>query len=202
MIELPDLGWDVPPPSRCGRTTKSGRPCQHPRMPQPYPNPSRWQSPACKRHASLEELRDQEAAFQATEAAISDHQATLPVACWSWPVTEEHRARAEAARAAIERDGNDDLAWDLLADWQDDRCAICKSRHGDVLDHDHRTALVRGWLCRSCNLKEGHASGATHPVVRYRTRNPATILGLEIVYRSSWGVAVPEALPRNDRSET
>jgi hypothetical protein len=31
-------------------------------------------------------------------------------------------------------------------------CAMCWRTHALVLDHDHRTGLVRGLLCRRCNV--------------------------------------------------
>jgi hypothetical protein len=34
---------------------------------------------------------------------------------------------------------------------QDDRCAICGEAGPEHLDHDHRTGLVRQWLCQRCN---------------------------------------------------
>jgi hypothetical protein len=58
--------------------------------------------------------------------------------------------------------------------FHDGRCAVCGRKKELVEDHDHTTGLFRGWLCRSCNTKEGMSS---HPVyVKYRQRNPATIL--------------------------
>lgn len=36
------------------------------------------------------------------------------------------------------------------------RCEIC-GKHKDMLnlDHDHSTGIIRGWLCRTCNLGLG-----------------------------------------------
>ena len=33
-------------------------------------------------------------------------------------------------------------------------CEIC-GRPGQVVDHCHKTRLIRGWLCRVCNLAIG-----------------------------------------------
>lgn len=44
---------------------------------------------------------------------------------------------------------------------QGNRCLLCRRNFDDmadkdaVLDHDHRTGLVRGVLCRNCNGMEG-----------------------------------------------
>lgn len=92
-------------------------------------------------------------------------------ACWSWPRPypgdlEEHSA---------------------LEVWQDGRCAVCSWRPpagGLVDDHDHDSGLRRGWLCRGCNTGEGVSRERVFAL--YRWRNPATIIGLELLY-SGWG---------------
>lgn len=45
-----------------------------------------------------------------------------------------------------------------MHDWQDRRCAVCGQRGDLVRDHCHDTGLVRGLLCRSCNVCEGFSS--------------------------------------------
>lgn len=100
--------------------------------------------------------------------------------CWSWPIPPEREyATEDEARAA-------------LSAWQHGRgCAICGDRERCVEDHDHATGLVRGKLCRSCNTREGMGHG-TAPFVKYRERNPASILGVKVRYWSPWtGLAEP-----------
>ena len=42
--------------------------------------------------------------------------------------------------------------------WQDGRCGLCGFRGNLVEDHCHTSGLVRGMLCRSCNVREGVSS--------------------------------------------
>lgn len=88
----------------------------------------------------------------------------------------------------------------LIGEWQNDQCGLCGSPGREtVLDHCHRTGLIRGLLCRSCNVHEGlrHDSPA---VIAYRLRSPAVLLGVTEPYYSPWkgyasphrGVVVPD----------
>jgi recombination endonuclease VII len=109
--------------------------------------------------------------------------ATTVPACWLWPLPDPDLDRPFG-----------DL--EAMADWQDDRCAVCGKKLKSsrmVLDHDHETALIRGYLCRGCNVKEG-TSGARR-IELYRLINPASIFGMEERYVDSWG---REAVPRDE----
>jgi Recombination endonuclease VII len=52
-----------------------------------------------------------------------------------------------------------------LIDKQDNKCAICnnnlKDTHDVCVDHCHTTNIVRGILCRKCNLGIGHLNDST-----------------------------------------
>lgn len=95
---------------------------------------------------------------------------TVDPICWSWPV--------------LGRGDRDEWAW--LAEWQALRCGICAYKDPRiVMDHDHRTGLIRGWLCRSCNLTEGHAHLDEDSVyTRWRSRSAATMLGIRRRYEN------------------
>lgn len=97
-------------------------------------------------------------------------------ACWYWPVPDEGYW---ATPTAIYR-------------WQEGRCAICAAMAG-MLDHDHSTELIRGWLCGNCNAAEGHPTRDGR-IVNYRNRPPAAILGVQRSYyrRESWARHVPD----------
>lgn len=68
----------------------------------------------------------------------------------------------------------------VLRRWQADRCALCGFTEGLVLDHDHETALIRGWLCRNCNSQEPHADDPRF--ASYREQSPAVMLGISARY--------------------
>lgn len=195
---------------RCGRPTKRDTPCKMPQMAIVgwYANLSH-RTATCTWHATKEELADFKAIAATIKAEderqrLAYHQAR-PVKCWEWPVTDEHRRRAAEARMCPDPDRAYDLAWELLADWQDDRCAI-SGGYADRLDHDHKTGLVRGWLCHNCNVSEGHSDIPGGRFERYRAKNPASILGISIRYYSPFtGWAEPLAavdLLRGSRSGT
>jgi hypothetical protein len=74
-------------------------------------------------------------------------------ACWSWPAPE---------------------AGQTVDDWHTELCAICGDP-SETVDHCHRSGLVRGHLCRSCNRREGRHAGGIYR--RYRERPPAVIVG-------------------------
>lgn len=120
-------------------------------------------------------------------------------ACWSWPATRP--GRSDIHRRfwdGIDTTGYSEKAMELLQEaadaletdsealttWQDGRCAVCgETGRRLVIDHDHATGLVRGWLCFSCNTREGAAVGPGTVFIRYRKRPPTAILGLAIRYR-------------------
>lgn len=124
---------------------------------------------------------------------------TVNPVCWSWPAEcpTKESARQETFSYA-ERLGctpeQAQVLWDLeraagvmsdddvLARWHDGRCAICGRASDLVCDHDHQTGLVRGWLCRSCNAREGANRQPGTIFARYRECHPAAILGLTVRY--------------------
>lgn len=124
-------------------------------------------------------------------------------ACWSWTVTATD---LDDAKSCPEHFGHV-----LLWNWQCGQCATCGKPSSEatplVRDHDHETELVRGLLCKSCNIFEGFALAASKPdftvnhgrggggarsfgrwrdknklrieqMVKYRAVNPASLLGL------------------------
>lgn len=68
-------------------------------------------------------------------------------------------------------------------------CAICQRATGRTrnlsVDHDHKTGLVRGLLCRPCNDLLGHIRDdldTAYRVLRYLRRPPAAELGIRAIH--------------------
>ena len=122
----------------------------------------------------------------------------------SWPVPAVTREQ-EIARLIAENDrlpAGSDARTDLATiemfteDWggyllrrifHAGRCAVCGYQvRGLIEDHDHRTGLVRGYLCASCNRREPYPKHADlfDP---YRERPPAVVLGVVRYYEGGWG---------------
>ena len=114
---------------------------------------------------------------------------TRTPACWKWkPPTDADMDRLrrrwvrEAPRCAA-RAGETEWRRLLMVTWQKERCGICGMRWPDqVIDHDHETGLIRGYLCRSCNTLEGNGDDGEDEFTRYRERNPASICGYRDYY--------------------
>lgn len=74
---------------------------------------------------------------------------------------------------------------EALSRWQAGACAMCSaSRRRLLVDHCHRTGLVRGLLCDSCNTAEGLRT--TPVIAAYRERPPAVMLGVEQQYGAAF----------------
>lgn len=68
-----------------------------------------------------------------------------------------------------------------LRDHQAGICAGCERDDKElVVDHDHKTGLVRGLLCNSCNIAEGR--GGRPWIQAYRDSPPAAEIGLSVRY--------------------
>jgi len=187
----------------CGRPRRAdGRPCQSHRvvLPPLLGAQSMFRvtdirlPESCCHHLTAAEraLMDSLRAREAAELARIRAQIDPDPACWRWPVTAEHRARVAAIYACngpVVRE----RSMRLLRDWQDGRCAICGTGVAEVTDHDHKTTLVRGRLCKSCNVREGFDPDG--PFARYRLRYPVAILGLPPIryYSPITGWAEPAA---------
>lgn len=72
--------------------------------------------------------------------------------------------------------------------WHDGRCAMCGPLKIErpVLDHCHTTGLVRGYLCKSCNIAEG-LSGHDMWTLWRNWDNPAHAYGWAEVYEGRGG---------------
>ena len=80
------------------------------------------------------------------------------------------------------------------------RCAICGTPRGDlVVDHDHWSGLVRGFLCSGCNGLEGAGRADSMPLfARYRRRHPAAILNYYEAYVTNGVLQIALSLERRE----
>lgn len=124
-------------------------------------------------------------------------------ACWSWPLwtpqdLEEYKQSfSPAARARVDKLGDSGWALGMMMHWHAGRCAICGERDALIEDHDHQTGLIRGQLCRSCNVREGMNRDGVWE--KYRQRNPATICGVAERYWDPIAGEYAQAAPVLDR---
>jgi hypothetical protein len=91
-------------------------------------------------------------------------------ACWNWSLD---------SIASCSAGGSDLDAYLDMEAWQDGRCAVCGISRPLVIDHDHDTGLIRGLLCKSCNIREAREEGIFQ---KYRAQNPAHMLSLNLAY--------------------
>lgn len=157
----------------CGRLTKRAGICRQPVL-------AYWGMPkdvqralSCLAHLTPEERKVYDRAVQVrtarTEASWKWFFEQDP-ACWRWPKV------GVIAASEVEQS-------QILYEWHADRCAICGRAAYLVEDHDHSTGLTRGYLCTSCNTREGiYARETEGPFAKYRERHPTAILGLRLRY--------------------
>lgn len=160
----------------CGRLTRGGKPCRS-MGPLVWLPPGFGQltlrAPACRSHLRGEELAEWERIKATVELVNEEHWSAREPACWSWLPPEPWDLL-----------GDDGLS--VIAEWQQGRCAVCGHGGPAVCDHDHQTGYVRGYLCRSCNTREAFA-GRDGAYLKYRERNPASILGIQVMYVDPFG---------------
>jgi hypothetical protein len=56
------------------------------------------------------------------------------------------------ARTRLQRYGVNEAEWQALIARHDGLCWICRISPVDCVDHNHETGIVRGALCRVCNM--------------------------------------------------
>jgi hypothetical protein len=193
---------------RCGRPIrKTGTPCARQK--------DEYLPEACYSHLTREERTERDRLAAAAHVEREAKYAALEPNCWLWvvPTDEELQelfltkfgGEAEVARFGLTDflQRRESLAYFHFEDWHDRRCALCGIHPTPlVLDHDHRTGRIRGYLCRSCNLREGLYTGETvGPHARYRERNPATMLGISMTYTDGWGRKIIDPPARDRRGE-
>lgn len=77
------------------------------------------------------------------------------------------------------------LRWVLMAKWNRGRCGVCGLKPARLVDdHDHYTNLFRGFLCRSCNTREGCSSDPVFDL--WAERHPAIIFNIKKGQADRW----------------
>lgn len=166
--------------SRCGRPKANGQPCmrrggpcsEHTTEEERRARLEWATAEVQRRHQVEKEWLGSSLGGRPTfaEAELLDRQG-IP-ACHVWQVPEGEVPSHLSATEALRR-------------WQAEACAMCSASRGRLLvDHCHRTGLVRGLLCTSCNTAEGMHNAS--PFVAYRKCPPAVMLGVEEQYGSPW----------------
>lgn len=165
---------------RCGRPKTNGKPCMRRGGPcSEHTTTEERQATIAWAMAESNRQRDAEGAWVGStttgrptfiEAEALDRQG-IPV-CHVWKVptgpVPNHLSAATALRL-----------------WQAGACAMCSASRGRLLvDHCHRTGLVRGLLCASCNTAEAHSEAAAFRA--YRKNPPAAMLRIEEQYGAPW----------------
>ncbi|WP_443050570.1 endonuclease domain-containing protein [Streptomyces sp. H27-D2] len=112
------------------------------------------------------------------EAEVLDRQGTPSCHAWEAPSgrVPPHLSAAAALRL-----------------WQAGACAMCSAIRGRLLvDHCHRSGLIRGLLCTNCNTAEAFSDAPSFAA--YRDRPPAAMLQMAEQYGSPWdGFGAPSA---------
>lgn len=160
----------------CGKPRKKdGQPCLNTRACRYHREECTPEEQAAFREelrALIHDLDNPPTVVRANERATPE----LP-ACYSWPQPE----RPITTAMQFERWHGSPIP----------HCAFCATPSQDLVeDHCHRSGLVRGLLCQSCNTREGFGGGPAFDV--YRALPPAVILNYAEPYRT-WGrPALPE----------
>lgn len=66
------------------------------------------------------------------------------------------------ARARMRHYGISEPQYQVLLARTDGKCPICEKKQASVVDHDHKTGVVRGLLCKHCNTSLHVIENPTH----------------------------------------
>ena len=101
---------------------------------------------------------------------------------------EWHHANKDKARNnRIKRIyGIEEKEYEMMARYQENKCAICKkeTKQKLVIDHDHSSGDVRGLLCANCNSALGYINDnrqTLENMIDYLTDYPAQFLPIKKV---------------------
>lgn len=165
---------------RCGRPKANGQPCMRRQRPcSEHATPEEKQ--ATLEWAVAEVARRDEVEREWLAATTAERPTFMEAEALQWrgiPACHQWEVPPGPPPPHLE-------PVDILRCWQADECAICSASRGRLLvDHCHRSGLIRGLLCTSCNTAEGLSGAAVYAA--YRLRPPAVMLGVEAQYGSPW----------------
>lgn len=111
-----------------------------------------------------------------------------------WRVERQRRRDASHENRVVKVYGLQPGQYKILYEFQGSRCAICATATGASrrlsVDHDHKTGLVRGLLCRPCNDFLGYVKDnpeAGRRIARYLESPPAKQLGFQAIHEENRG---------------
>ena len=114
-------------------------------------------------------------------------------ACWKWapPAPEKPEAvRRRMYAESLKYAGGimphpETVRRVLMVKWQRDRCAVCGQKPATLVrDHCHWSNLFRGFICRSCNTREGITGDPVFGL--WAERNPAIIFNIKVLQYRRW----------------
>lgn len=109
-----------------------------------------------------------------------------------WREEKAARKKREHEKRVVKIYGLPPGGYDQLYQFQGGLCAICRRATGASrrlsVDHDHKTGLARGLVCRPCNDFLGYVKDnpeAGRRIARYLETPPATLLGIQAVHEEN-----------------
>ena len=117
-----------------------------------------WKEPTSKNTARVRawRLANPERRDAAELKYRQSHRKEIAAKTKNWCDNRPDQARIKRETDRVNNYGLTPEMWSDLIESQDGLCAICWDVPAVHIDHDHKTGLVRGVLCQTCNIGLGH----------------------------------------------